>query len=203
MKAIALLTAGFVLTGCTTQVTVEGRVPTPVVSKMPARVGVHYPENFKSFRHEEVIEQRGTWKIDLGGQNLDFFRNLFKAMFESVQEIDEFPVPEEQMAGLDGLIVPRIVKYGFLTPDISGLNFYSASIEYEITLYDQKGKRVGAWNIVGYGKSEPSVFGHDEALGDATMLAIRDGGARIAIEMADQPAVVKWLGRNEGADREE
>lgn len=195
-----LLVAGCVLASCTTNVKVEGRVPTPLVSKIPARVGVYYPEEFESFLHEEVIEQRGTWKVDLGDQNLVFFRNLFGAMFESVREVSEPPLPVEEMEGLDGVIVPKIVKYGFLTPDISGLSFYSASIEYEILLYDNQGNQLGSWRVVGYGKSEASVFGHDEALGEATMLAIRDGGARIAIELADQPAVVRWVASHEGEE---
>lgn len=193
MKAISLLVAGLALSGCTTNVTVEGRVPTPVVAQIPVSVGVHYPEDFKSFQHEEVIEQAGTWKVDLGNQNLSFFRNLFNAMFESVKEVGEPPLDQSELEGLQGVIEPSIVKYGFLTPQVSGLKFYSASIEYEITLYGRAGQKLGSWNVVGYGKSEPGVFGHDEALGEATNLAIRDGGARIAIELADQPIVAKWL----------
>ena len=46
---------------------------------------------------------------------------------------------------------------------------------------------------MGYGKSEGGSFGADDALGEATMLAIRDGGARIAIEMSQQPQVVAWV----------
>lgn len=193
MKAIGFLMASVLLSGCTTSVTVEGRVPTPVVARIPASVGVHYSEDFKSFQHEEVIDQGGTWRVNLGPQNLTFFRNLFDAMFESVREVGEPPLDQSELAGLQGVIEPRIVKYGFLTPRISGLKFYSASIEYEITLYDRAGQKLGSWNVVGYGKSEPGVFGHDEALGEATNQAIRDGGARIAIELVDQPVVAKWL----------
>ena len=214
MKLILFMAFGLVLTGCTTNVTVEGSVPTPLVKKIPASVGVYYADSFKSFQHEESIEQRGTWKVDLGDQNLSFFRNLFQAMFTSVKEVgEEPPLAKGQMNKLDGVIVPRIVKYGFLTPDISGLNFYSASIEYQITVYDHSGKRISTWNVVGYGKSEAGMFGRDDALGDATMQAIRDGGARIAIELADQPGVKQWLASNEerqnqsdedaGAHREE
>ena len=51
-----------------------------------------------------------------------------------------------------------IEKYGFLTPSISGLKFYSASIEYRVAMYDKVGAKVGDWNIVGYGKSEGGLF---------------------------------------------
>jgi len=182
-----------VLPGCTTTVTVEGSVPTPLVEKMPARVGVYYSPDFKSFRHEESIAQRGSYQIDFGKQNLTFFRNLMSAMFESVVEVPEPPLSASQMQGLDGVVVPEVVKYGFLPPAISGLNFYSASIHYRITLYDSHGKKVRDWTMVGYGKSEGGLFGGEEALGDATLLAIRDGGARLAIDFPKDPAVLAWL----------
>ncbi|MEX2489105.1 MAG: hypothetical protein WD356_06195 [Pseudomonadales bacterium] len=197
------LVVGCTLTGCTTNVTVEGGVPTPVVAKMPLHVGVYFSDEFKTFQHEEVIEQAGTWKVNLGAQNVAFFRNLFDAMFESVSETGEPPLAESEAERFDGIIVPRVAKYGFLTPQISGLNFYSASIEYEIVLYDSAGERLGSWNVVGYGKSEPGVFGHGDALGEATMLAIRDGGARIATNLADQPEITQWLASRQSGHTEE
>ena len=53
--------------------------------------------------------------------------------------------------------------------------------------------RIGTWNIIGYGKSEGGMFTSDDALNEATMLAIRDGGARIAIELIQQPSVQNWI----------
>ena len=182
------------LAGCTTNVLVEGSLPTPLVIKIPAKIGMYFPDEFKTFKYKEVMRDSGTWNIDLGGQNLDFFRNLFSSMFAGVEEVGEPLFARGEMLHLDGVIVPRIMKYGFLTPSISGLKFYSASIQYQIQLYDRAGAVIGEWSIVGYGKSEGGTFSADEALGEATMLAIRDGGARIAIEMSQQPQVVKWVG---------
>ena len=184
---------GWTLSGCTTSVVVEGSVPTPLVAKIPARVGVYYSDEFRNYRYQEAIRDSGTWNIDLGSQNLTFFDNLLETLFESVAEIPEPPLTREEMASLDGVFIPRIEKYGFLTPGISGLKFYSASIEYRIALYDKAGQKVGDWNIIGYGKSEGGMFTADEAINEATVLAIRDGGARIAIELIDQPSVRAWI----------
>lgn len=181
------------LFACTTSVVVQGTIPTPLVAKIPANIGVHFSDEFQTFKYKEVIRDSGTWKVDIGGQNLTFFRNLLSSMFSSVEEVAEPPFPIGKMQHLDGVIVPRIVKYGFLTPSISGLNFYSASIQYQILLYNRGGELIGDWNIVGYGKSEGGAFSADKALGEATMLAIRDGGARMAIEMGGQPQVIAWL----------
>ena len=194
------------LPSCTTSVVVEGTVPTPLVSVIPARVGVYYSDEFRNFMHEEVIRDSGSWRIDLGKQNLGFFQNLTKSLFTGVQEVDQSVltteeivnlndvfVSSEEMKNLDGVFVPTIKKYGFLTPSISGLKFYSASIEYSVAMFNKVGAKIGDWSIVGYGKSEGGMFSSDDAVNEATVLAIRDGGARIAIELIDQPAVQAWL----------
>ena len=181
------------LQSCTTSVLVEGTLPTPLVSVIPARMGVYYSDEFRRFKHEEVFRDSGGWHIDLGKQNLRFFQRLTKSLFTEVQEVHQPPLTTEEMRNLDGVFIPSIEKYGFLTPSISGLKFYSASIEYRVAMYDKVGAKVGDWNIVGYGKSEGGLFSSDEAINEATVLAIRDGGARIAIELIDQPAVQAWL----------
>ena len=181
------------LQSCTTSVVVEGTVPTPLVSIIPARMGVYYSDEFRRFKHEEVFRDSGGWSIDLGKQNLRFFQNLTKSLFAGIQEVHQPPLTTEEMRNLDGVFIPSIEKYGFLTPSISGLKFYSASIEYRVAMYDKIGTKIGDWNIVGYGKSEGGLFSSDEAINEATVLAIRDGGARIAIELIDQPVVRAWL----------
>jgi len=194
------------LQSCTTSVVVKGTVPTPLVSVIPAQVGVYYSDEFRNFMHEEVIRDSGSWRIDLGKQNLSFFQNLTKSLFAGVQDVhqstltteeslnlDEVSVASEEMKNLDGVFIPTIKEYGFLTPSISGLKFYSASIEYSVAMFNKVGAKIGDWNIVGYGKSEGGIFSSDDAINEATVLAIRDGGARIAIELIDQPAVRAWL----------
>jgi hypothetical protein len=150
-------------------------------------------KEFKEFLHEERVQERGTYKIDIGQQNYSFFQRLFQAMFVEVREVSAPPLSAEEGKGLAGVIVPKIAKYGFLSPHISGLKFYSASIHYHMAIYDLEGVPLAEWDVVGYGKSPTSSFGQGEALGEATMLAIRDGGARIAIETVDQPGVSDWL----------
>ncbi len=193
IRAFTTVVLVLLTTACATNVVVEGTVPTPLVAKIPARIGVYYSEDFRRYVYQEDMREGGSWTIDLGAQNLSFFRNLTDTLFDSVVEVHEPPLTTEEMADLDGILIPYVAKYGFLTPSISGLKFFSASIEYRIVLYDKVGAKVGDWNIVGYGKSEGGMFSGDEAVNEATVLAIRDGGARIAIELIDQPAIQNWL----------
>jgi hypothetical protein len=185
--------AVLLLTGCANNIVVTGSVPTPLVKKIPAHIGIYYPQSFRTFRYEEKIARQGHWKVELGVQNLGFFRNLMGAMFATVDEVGEPPLAAAVQAGLDGVLVPEILKYAFLTPGISGLNFYSASIHYRLTLLDANGAKAAEWTVVGYGKSEAAAFGENAALAEATMLAIRDGGARIAVDLVKQQGVAQWL----------
>ena len=169
---------------CTNVVVVEGSLPTPLVEKIPARLGVYYSEEFKTYQHKENLPQFGAYEVDLRNQNLKFFRNLSGALFAEVLEIDSPELTAEQTSELDAVFIPRIVQYGFLVPAMSTLTFHEVSIKYEIQLKDRYGKNLGRWSFVGYGKAEASRFGSGEAVGEATMLAIRDGGARIATEVA-------------------
>lgn len=205
MRAAIVIGFVFLLQSCTTSVVVEGSLPTPLVEKIPARVGIYYSEDFRNFQHEETIRDSGSWHIDLGAQNMMFFERLMSSLFEQVVEIDEPLETSESMLDFDGIVIPEIKKFGFLTPNVSGLKFYSASIEYRIVMFDRTGDQLGDWNIVGYGKSEGGLFSADDAINESTLLAIRDGGARIAIELIDQPAVREWIDRIdriEGAELE-
>jgi len=202
LSLLATLMLGGALTSCTTNVVVEGTVPTPLVRKIPARVGIYYDENFKTFKHTEALEAEGTWNISLGDQNLTFFRNLMGSLFESVTELPNSQPGAAVAAEIDAVLIPQIVKYGFLTPGLSGLKFFSASIHYRITMVDMAGNELADWTVVGYGKSEGGAFSSDSALGEATMLAIRDGGARISIGLTNQPEVAKWVDRQGETDNE-
>ena len=195
MKHVTLLilAATLTLASCTTSVVVEGTAPTPLVRKMPVNVGVFYDENFKNFQHTEDLDTEGTFKINLGDQNLTFFQNLMTSMFDQVQILNDPEPMSAKDAGLDAIVIPKIEKYGFLTPGLSGLKFFSASIHYRITMMDTEGNQLADWTVVGYGKSEGGVFRSDDALGEATMLAIRDGGARISIGLPQQPKVAEWV----------
>ena len=184
------------LSGCTTIVEVDGTNPIPKVRQVPASVGVYYDENFKDFQHTESIEAEGTWKINLGDQNYTFFQNVLSSMFGQVTVLDSPQPTPEQAANLDAIVVPKIEKYGFLTPGLSGLKYFSASIHYRVTMTDEQGNELADWKNVGYGKSEGGAFSADTALGEATMDAIRDGGALFAIEFPKLTKVADWAQRH-------
>ena len=128
-----------------------------------------------------------------------FFRELLVSMFVSVAqtrvETDGLIGAGEQrlFPGVDGQVRIDLVEYGFLTPQISGLNFFSASTKFRIELGSADGQTLGVWQVVGYGKAEAGTFQAADAVNSATVLAIRDAGARIAIELPRQSFFQAWL----------
>ena len=187
------------ISACTTSIVVVGRVPTPLVSRVPAKVAVYYTEQFKSFVHTESLPGADNWRIDIGQQNLAFFRNLLIAMFDTVEEVASSDLNQQQWAEYDALIIPTIDKYGFLTPNTSGLDFFSASLTYNIKMTDARGVEIIDYRVVGYGKSEGGIFSFGKALIKATMKAIRDGGTRISTELKQQKGFADWASELPGA----
>ena len=151
------------------------------------------------YTHDETLPRGGDWSIALGPMNDAFFRELLDSMFVSVAqtrvETDGLVGAGEQglLADVDGQIRIDLVEYGFLTPQISGLNFFSASTKFRIQLGGTDGQTLGVWQVVGYGKAEAGTFQAADAVNSATVLAIRDAGARIAIELPRQSFFQTWL----------
>ncbi len=193
--AAVFLVSVLLLSACSKTVVIQGAVPTPLVSQIPLRLGIYYSDSFKNFSYEESLKSDGNWTIELGQQNVLFFRELFTTLFLEVIEVDQEQLSAEaiQTLGLDGILVPEIEEYGFLTPGISGLKFYSASVKYNLRLLNGQASVAGEWHVVGYGKSEGGTFQGGEAVNSATLLAIRDGGARIAIDFPRQAFVKAFL----------
>ena len=194
--AIILFLGG--VSSCSTSVQVEGEVPKLLVPAIDRSVLFLKPRSLQ-YTHEEKLPRGGDWSIALGPMNEAFFNELLDSMFVSVasMEVESDGLisgnPKEPRTREDGQIRIDLVEYGFLTPQISGLNFFSASTKFRIEIGDADGQSLGVWQVVGYGKAEAGTFQAAEAVNSATVLAIRDAGARIAIELPRQGFFQDWL----------
>jgi hypothetical protein len=184
------------MAACSTSVKVTGDVPTLLVPALSRHVTYVEPTDLVAYVHEEKLPRGGEWSIALGQMNQVFFRQLMASMFTTVTRIETVEpgvLPADEGEDHDGMIRIDLVEYGFLTPELSGLNFYSASAKYRVELADATSQSLGVWEVVGYGKAEAGAFQAGEAVNAATVMAIRDAGARIALELPDQPFFSAWL----------
>lgn len=186
------------LSGCTaTRLTTEAQLPPPLIEKIPARVGIYYPKEFREYVHRET---RGTieYEINLGPAHVTNLDWLLNAMFTELVPVEDPTKVADIRPPLIMVLEPKFEEYSFLTPkDVAGEAFI-VTIRYLLTLYDGSGSRVDSFTFTGYGREKAHTLASKEPLQIATQRAMRDAGAKVAVELADQDAV-RLLIRNAGA----
>jgi hypothetical protein len=87
------------------------------------------------------------------------------------------------------VLEPKFEEYSFLTPkDVAGEAFV-VTIRYLLTVYDGGGARVDSFAFTGYGREKARTLASKEPLAIATQRAMRDAGAKVAVELTDQESV--------------
>jgi hypothetical protein len=193
----ALPIALALVAGCAdTKVSTLAQLPPPLIDRLPARVGVHYSKEFREYVHKETRSEM-DYEITLGPahvQNLDW---LLKAMFAEVVPVEDPTHVAELQPPLVMVLEPRFEEYSFLTPkDVAGEAFI-VTIRYLLTVYDGSGGRVDAFTFTGYGRDKAHSLSSKVPLQIATQRAMRDAGAKVAVEFTDQESV-RLLLRNPG-----
>jgi hypothetical protein len=189
----ALLAAALALSACSAvRLEPTQPLPPPLIDRLPVAVAVSYPQEFREFVHKE--RRAGVdYEAVLGPAHVGRFGALLAAMFEKIVEVRE---PAEA-AGLEPpvrlVVEPRFEEYAFLTPsDLAG-DYYTVTIRYRVDVYAPSGERVDAFVFTGFGRERTGTFSGTEPLARATQRAMRDAGAKFAIEFTEQPSVMRLL----------
>jgi hypothetical protein len=193
-RAGGLLLAAALLAGCgTTQFEAESVIPQPLVTRIPVVVGVHVPAAFREAVHRE--KRDGVdYVISLGRAQTDGFDRLMNAMFERVVPVASVEPGAVTDPDVRGVFEPVLEDFSFVTPRDTGTQLYAVSLKYRINAYTPAGKAVDSWTFTGYGAQQSSSMpGQGKtALQQAASLAMRDAGAKIAVEFREQ-AIVRGL----------
>jgi len=190
----ALSLAAALLAGCgTTQFEAESVIPQPLVTRIPVVVAVHVPAAFREAVHRE--KRDGVdYAITFGKAQADGFDRLLNAMFERVVPVASVEAGAVTDPDVRGVFEPVLEDFSFVTPRDTGTQVYAVSLKYRINAYTPAGKAVDSWTFTGYGaQASSSVPGQGKtALQQAASLAMRDAGAKIAVEFREQ-AIVRGL----------
>jgi len=166
-------------------------IPTPLVARIPVAVALYMPKEFTGYVHKE--ERWSTkWNIDLGHAQSDGLTRLFNAMFERVVAVDSVNAGSQLGGDIKAILEPSVEEYAFVTPRDAGSPFYAVSIKYRVNVYAPDGRLADSWGFTGYGTSPSEGLSNSAPLTEATALAMRDAGAKLAVEFRDQ-AVVRGL----------
>jgi hypothetical protein len=182
-----------VLAGCgTSAVVVESNFPVPLVAPLPVRVGIVIGEDLQNFVHAEAIPQQATWTITLGDANVAMLKPLFGAMFLEARDISNIPAEQANLGTLDGVLRPTLDKFEFDVPVGERDQFVEVWMQYRLFLYEINGDVIAEWPVTGYGKAELSG-NREQAVQRAAIVAMREAGATISTQFANQPQVHLWL----------
>lgn len=200
LLAAALGAALVVLAGCgPVKLVANTNIPPPLVMKVPLGVALFIPTEFSSYVHKE--ERWSTkWQIELGQAQTEGITRLMNAMFEKVVTVDSVNAGTQVPGGVAAILEPSIEEYAFVTPRDAGSPFYAVSIKYRVNVYMPDGKLADSWGFTGYGTSPSQGLSSEAPLHAATALAMRDAGAKLAVEFREQPVMRGLLPGGQTAD---
>jgi hypothetical protein len=206
MKQALLLTLLAALAGCgTVLVQPQPGLPPPLVEKLPAVVAIYYPAEFREFTHKEKRYQ-ADYEVLLGPAHVANLTRLLQGMFARVVEVDDPARAREVDPDVAMVLEPRFEDYAFLSPrDMAG-DFFTVTIRYRLNVYNPRGERVDGYVFTGYGRQKAGAMSSTEPLARATQRAMRDAGAKLAVELPVQDTVKRLLAGDvvkPGPDREQ
>ena len=192
--------AAVLLSGCgPVRLLASTNIPTPLVSKMPITVALFVPKEFSEHVHKE--ERWSTdWNIELGKAQTEGITRLLNAMFERVVSVDSVAAGAQLGPEVRAILEPSIEEYAFVTPRDAGSPFFAVSIKYRVNVYAPDGKLADSWGFTGYGTSPSQGVSSAPPLSQATALAMRDAGAKLAVEFREQPVLRSLLPEAANAD---
>jgi hypothetical protein len=111
-----------------------------------------------------------------------------QAMFERVVPVPAIEAGAVTDPDVRGVFEPVLEDFSFVTPRDTGTSLYAVSLKYRINAYTPAGQAVDSWTFTGYGaQAGSSMPGQGKvALQQAASLAMRDAGAKIAVEFREQ-----------------
>jgi hypothetical protein len=164
-------------------------IPTPLVVKMPIAVALFIPKEFSTYVHNE--ERWSTdWHVELGAAQSEGITRLMNAMFERVVAVESVSAGQAHADnGVMAILEPSVEEFAFVTPRDAGSPFFAVSIKYRVNIYLPNGKLADSWGFTGYGTAPAQGLSSAPPLQTATALAMRDAGAKLAVEFREQATV--------------
>ena len=169
---------------------VDTEIPTPVIARMPVKMGVFYQDELRNYVYEENSEDRPNWKIDSGSSHVALFNQIISSMFVETKEVGGTTADTT----IDAVLSPSVAEMQFAMPAETKTDFYEAWVKYNMELYNRDGSRIANWSVTGYGKSSTEFMkSRDKGLNAAVNQALRDAGAKFALGFRRVADVNAWL----------
>jgi len=196
MSVRLLLLICFVATGCSRAVNVkldnEYQFPSALISPFNTHATLVLDSELESY----VAMPNKDTQIQLGASQTKMFEKVLGTLFVSSNITDnkEYIAPDQL-----GLVIrPKVHEVQTAIPTESQLNIFEVWVKYQLLITDNEGNPIANWLMPAYGKT-PTAFmrSKEDALAQATMVALRDAAANMSLSFQRIPEVNRWMQRND------
>jgi hypothetical protein len=119
----------------------------------------------------------------------------FRGLFAKVNVVS----PDQPIGpDTDLVVTPSVQQVQLSSPSQSYLNVYEVWIKYSLEIATADGVAIDSWFLPAYGKTPYSfMLSRSNAIETATIIALRDAGAKLILDFYRIPAIYGWLQQRE------
>ena len=189
IKIALLLIAAILVTACSgsAHVKIVQQFPTVVSEPRDIKAAIVFDQTFSTY----VARPAEDITIDIGTAQVDLLSNAFRGLFQQVQTVTS---RDQLSPDTELVIIPSVLQVQLSTPSDFYLNVYEVWIKYNLDMETAQGDPIDSWFMSVYGKSPNSMLASkSDAIEQATIVAIRDAGAKLLLDFFRIPSVYGWL----------
>jgi len=184
-----LLVSIALLGGCTSNVRVDDKFPVVVAEPRDLNAVLVMDREFRNYR----ASPNEKTNIQLGSSQVDLMTKAFSGLFAKVTVVSS---KDQAGPDTDLVIIPSVREVQLSTPTESYLNVYEVWIKYNLDIETPDGVPIDSWFLPAYGKTPYSfLFSRSLAVETATVVALRDAGAKLMLDFFRIPAIYGWMQR--------
>jgi hypothetical protein len=177
------------LAGCssTSQIMVEHEFPTVLAEPRDISASLVFDQDFQTYQ----AKPNAKTFIDIGNAQVDLLSKAFRGLFRQVEVVS---AKDQVGSDSDLVIIPSIREVQLSTPSDSYLNVYEVWIKYNLDIETPDGEPIDSWFMPAYGKTPDSMMlSRTKAIEAATIIALRDAGAKLLLDFYRIPSVYGWM----------
>lgn len=192
MRPLLGLTLITLLAGCSgsAHVKVEGdyAYPKALVAPFNTEVALVLDDKINNY----IGTPNKDITIEMGQAQQRMLTSLFSDLFQGIQVVESVDAVVSDKPIL--VVAPTVQEVQTAIPSQTNLNIYEVWIKYRLDVTDSTGEDIGSWFLPVYGKT-PTAFlrSKEEALRQATIVALRDAGAKFSLEFHRIPSINAWM----------
>jgi hypothetical protein len=182
-----MITVTALMCGCTANVRVEQEFPAVVSKPHDISAVLVMDKKFRSYQGRPTSKI----KMQFGAAQVDLFGKAFSGLFAQLKVVSS---KEDAGPDTDLVIIPSVREVQLSTPTESYLNVYEVWIKYNLDIETADGVPIDSWFLPAYGKTPySSLMSKSTAIEGATIVALRDAGAKLMLDFFRIPAIYGWM----------